>query len=432
MTRFRFGLVFLGFGLLLASAGGSAAQQRSSTPVFGFVSAGQESYRLARLDPLTLVERRGPSLELGSRNSAWSFSPDRSKLVLADYGLNGVLMLVDPLKMRRLGFVDTGGMAAIRTTFWPEESRLYAVVARLERQADGGLTPVSTSLLAIDPETRSVVGEQALDGSVSGAAHSSRTLALLLGPKTGLGEAALALVGADGAVHTVRLDGVSVGSDASAEDGTARVVHYAQPGLAISADGSRAFVVSPGQIAAVDVATLRVSYHRLGAASRGLESVEKGPLDGSSRVAMWARPDQLLVSGVDEHGSIDAQGRMLYDPRPAGLQLVDTTDWSTKTIDPSASGASVGADAIVVTPWLWNAQRQRYDGRGATIYSLAGVRRAHLFGKRQVSSLVVGRRAFVERGSGTSYSIVSTTTGRIVRSIRRQLPAPLLGAAQDY
>src|SRR5437763_3650978 len=115
----------------------------------------------------------------------------------------------------------------------------------------------------------------------------------------------LALVGADGAVRTVRLDGISVGSDASEEGGPARVVHYAQPGLAISSDGSQALVVSPGQIAAVDVATLRVSYHPLGAARRALQSVEKGPLDGSTRVAMWARPGQLLVSGVDEHGSID-------------------------------------------------------------------------------------------------------------------------------
>jgi hypothetical protein len=431
MTRFRFGLVFLGAALLLASAGVGAAQQRASAPVFGLVSVSQESSRLVRLDPLTLRQRPGPSLDLGSRNSAWSFSPDRSKLVLADYNLNGMLALVDTVRMRQLGLVDTGGLDSVRTTFWPDDRRLYAVVARLTRQADGGLTPASTSILAIDPATRSVVGEQPLEGSVSGAAHSSRTLALLVGPQTGIGEAGLALIDANGTVRTVRLDGISVGDDASSEDGTARVVHYAQPGLAISSDGSRAFVVSPGRIAAVDVATLQVSYHRLGAASRALQSVEKGPLNGSTRVALWARPGQLLVSGVDEHGSIDAQGVMRFDPHPAGLQLVDTTSWSAKTVDPDADGASVGTDAIVVTPWLWNAARQRYDGRGATIYSLSGVRRVHLFGKRQVSGTVVGRRAFVERGTA-SYSIVSTTTGRVIRTIRHQLPWPFVGAAQDY
>jgi hypothetical protein len=39
--------------------------------------------------------------------------------------------------------------------------------------------------------------------------------------------------------------------------------------------------------------------------------------------------------------------------------------------------------------------------------------------------LVVGRRAFVVR-SGYSYAIVSTTSGRIVRTVRRLLPTPLL------
>ena len=49
---------------------------------------------------------------------------------------------------------------------------------------------------------------------------------------------------------------------------------------------------------------------------------------------MWARDGQLLVSGVDEHGSTDADGRPRYEPRPVGLQMVDTTDWSAKTINP--------------------------------------------------------------------------------------------------
>src|SRR5207237_542792 len=84
--------------------------------------------------------------------------------VLADSNVSSELMLVDPLRMKRLGFVDIGGgdLATVRTTFWPVEQRLYAVVARLVRDADGNATPVSTSLLAIDPATRSVVGKQPL------------------------------------------------------------------------------------------------------------------------------------------------------------------------------------------------------------------------------------------------------------------------------
>ena len=423
-------LAFLGVGLALVFAGVGAARERPSTPLYGFVYAGSESWRLARLDPLTLLRRRGPSVALGSRNWAWSFSPDRSKLVVAASDVNGVLLLVDPLRMKRLGFVDTGDLAAVRATFWPDERRLYAVVTRLIRQADGSATPAGTSLLAIDPATRSVVGQQELAGSVYGAVHAANALALLVGPPTGIGDASLALVGADGTVRNVPLDGVSVGSDASGEEGPPRVIHYAQPGLAISRDGSRAFVVSPGQIAEVDVATLRVSYHRLGSARR-LQKVEKGSLEGASRDAVWARDGQLLVSGVDEHGSVDTDGRPRYDPRPVGLQLVDTTDWSTTMVDPRAGGAEVGADAIVVSPWQWNSQTQRYVGGGITIYSLAGVRRAHVFGNRMLYGVVVGRRLFVPRDN-SSYSIVSTTSGRIVQTLRGDLAGPLLGTALDF
>jgi hypothetical protein len=430
VRRLRFALAFLAAGLALAFVGAGAAQQRATTPLFGFVWVNQDSWRLVRLDPLTLLQRRGPSLAVGSRNWAWSFSPDRSQLVLADSN-RGALMLVDPLRMRRLGSVDIGDLAVVRTTFWPDERRLYAVVVRLVRESDGTLTLASTSLLAIDPGTRSIVGEQPLGGTVWGAVHAPGALALLLGPTDGIGAASLALVSAYGTVRTVPLDGVSVGTDATGEEQTPpRVVHYAQPGLAISRDGSSAFVVSPGQIAAVDVATLGVSYHRLGSTGRRLQKVEKGPLDGTSRNAVWARDGRLLVSGVDEHGSIDAKGQAHYDLRPVGLQLVDTTDWSAKMVDPIAGGAQVGANAIVVTPWQWNSARQRYVGGGLTIYSLAGVRRAHLFGKRQVEGIVVGRRAFIVRDTG-SYTIVSTTTGGIVRTIRRNLTGPLLGGALD-
>jgi len=323
MKRSRFALAVLAAGLALGLAGVGSAQQRSSTPLFGFVWVSEDNYRLVRLDPLTLVRRRSPSLAVGSRNFAWSFSPDRSKLVLADT-MSGELMLVDPLRMKRLGSIGVGGsdLATVRTTFWPVEQRLYAVVVRLVRDSDGNAAPVSTSLVAIDPATRSVVGEQPLAGTIWGAVHAPNALALLLGPADGIGAASLALVSADGTVRNVPLDGVSVGSDATGEEETPRVVHYAQPGIAISRDGTSAFVVSPGQIAAVDVATLRVSYHRLGSGARQLQTIEKGPLDGTSRSAVWARDGQLLVSGEDEHGTIDASGQPRYDVRPIGLQQI--------------------------------------------------------------------------------------------------------------
>jgi hypothetical protein len=231
-------------------------------------------------------------------------------------------------------------------------------------------------------------------------------------------------------VTTVGLDGVQVGFDSFDESDPTHVGRYEWPAIAVAPDGSRAFVVSPGQIAAVDLRTLQVSYHRLGPARRRLQRVDKGALEGKSRVALWAGPDQLLVTGSDETTSVAANGVPRGEPHPIGLQLVDTRDWSTKTIDSTTSYAVVGSNGILAMSFAWNAARQRAEGGGATIYSLTGEKRAHLFGRQSVGGMVVGRRAFVI-GSSARYTIISTTTGKIVRRIDGYLPAPLLGAAQS-
>src|SRR2546423_10795077 len=93
--------------LALAGFGGGA---QKSAPLLGFVYAGGQSWRLAPIDPLTLSRRPGRSLSVGDSFSAWSYSPDRSKLVLGRGGIGGELLLVDTRRMRRLGLVDTGGV----------------------------------------------------------------------------------------------------------------------------------------------------------------------------------------------------------------------------------------------------------------------------------------------------------------------------------
>ena len=89
--------------LLFAGFGGSA---QKSTPLLGLVSRSAESMALARIDPLTLRTRPGPSLSLGDRYRAWSFSPDRSQVVFGDSS-RGELLLVDARRMRRIALVDS-------------------------------------------------------------------------------------------------------------------------------------------------------------------------------------------------------------------------------------------------------------------------------------------------------------------------------------
>jgi hypothetical protein len=252
-------------------------------------------------------------------------------------------------------------------------------------------------------------------------------LVLLLGPESGIGPARLAIVGADGSVRTVGLDGIQVGTEAFDESTPGGIEHYARPGLAVAPDGSRAFVAFPGGIAAVDLRTLAVARHGIALAGRQLQ---KGVPDGSTRTVSWVRDGVLAFSGRDDHSTVNAEGLVSTDPRPIGVRLVDTKDWSAKMVDRAGDWVSIGADAMLVTPWTWDSARQRYLGGGATIYGLDGVKRAHVLGKRFLSGIVVGRRAFVV-GNAPSYSVVSTKTGKILRRVRHVLPQPLVGAALD-
>jgi hypothetical protein len=365
---------------------------------------------------------------VGTRTAAWSYSPDRSQLVLGDSVISGTLVLVDTRKMRRIAIVDTGGgNAQISATFWPNE-HLYVVRTGLTRREDGGFDRQPAALVALDPGTRAVTGSRSLDGWVYGWAHADGVLVLLLGPQSGIGPARLAVVGADGSVRTVGLDGVSVGTDAFDESKPVAIQHYARPGLAVAPDGSEAFVASPSGIVAVDLRTLAPSYHGL---VRGNRRLLKGAPDGTTRTVQWVQPGVLAVSGREDHSTVDAEGRVSMEMRPLGVELVSTKDWTAKMVDRGGQGVSIGADAMLVTPWRWDSKRQQLLGNGATIYGLDGTKRGHVLGKRQVYGMVIGRRAFVT-GDNSSYSIISTKTGKILRTVRHSPPDPLVGAAFDF
>jgi hypothetical protein len=395
--------------------------------MLGLFTTGQESWTLSPVNPLTLKRARGGlSLRVGSRSAAWSFSPDRSRLVLADYASVGTLLVVDTTRMRSLGVVDLGGFAQVQATFWPDASRLYALVTRLTRRADGNFDRSPTSIVTIDPATRKVVEERSLDGWAYNWAHGTGVLVFFLGPSDGVGPARLAVVGADGSVRTVGLNGVQVGSSGFDPDHPTEVGRYETPGIAVAPDGTRAFVASPGQVAAVDLRSLAVSYHRLGAVSRRLQ---KGVNEGRLRVAQMVGADRLLVTGSDDTVSVDSNGMQRVQPHPIGLQLVDTRDWSVKAVDATTSYAVVSSNGIFAMSLAWNAQKQRALGGGATIYDLSGARRAHIFKGQEVYALTVGSRAFVPR-EGQRYTIVSTTTGKIVRTLDGYMPEPLVGSGQ--
>src|SRR5919206_338319 len=200
MKGTRAALLLIVLAAFLAVAGGGAAKEPAKTPFLGLVNVSQDSWKLVRLNPLTLGRRPGHSLQVGSRTSAWSYSPDRSRLVLADNAISATLVLVDTRTMRRIAIVDTGGgmNALVSATFWADAQHLYVVRTGLTRRDDGGFDRQPAALVAVDPASRAVVGSRSLDGWVYGCAHADGVLVLLLGPENRVGPARPPGAGADG------------------------------------------------------------------------------------------------------------------------------------------------------------------------------------------------------------------------------------------
>jgi hypothetical protein len=392
-------------------------------PLLGFAPAGGYSYALVRLDPQTLARSGRRFVVTGDHNFAWSFSPDRSRLVLG--GQSGTLLLVDVRKLRSRGFVDTGVYQFVQATQWVGSRQVVAAAAEC-----CGLGP--TTLVAVDTVKRKVVARRRLAGSLQAAAHVPKRLVLLLGPKVGVGPSRLVVVGPRATVRTVGLDRIRSGRDRETE--ASRIVAYSSPALVTDPDGRTAYVLGSGSEAAeIDLATLAVTYHSLsrpvsllGRLDGWLEAAAqaKGAPDGPTRNAIWLGNGVLAVYGADDHATVDAAGIPQVTSTPAGLQLVNTRDWSVRTLEADADTAAVAQDALLATGSAWRSDTQTETGTGLTIFGADGAARAHLFGSRALWLETVGPRAFVPFAPpDTGYDVVDVRSGEVVATIRgRPLP----------
>jgi hypothetical protein len=436
VSRFRVALA--GAAVLTAAVVGTARSADplpplvldapTPAPLLGFAPAGGYEQSLVRLDPQTLARSGRRFVATGDQNFGWSFSPDRSRLVLGS--TSGTLQLVDTRKLRSLGYVDTGVYELVQATQWVGSRQVVAAVA-----ACCGLGPMT--LVAVNTVKRKVVARRQLSGSIQAAAHVPKGLVLLLGPNVGVGPSRLAVVGPRAMVRTVALDRIRSGQDRGTE--ASPIVAYSSPALVTDPDGRTAYVVSSGSEAAeIDLGTLAVSYHSLsrpvsllGRVDRWLEAPAqaKGAPDGPTRNAIWLGNGVLAVYGTDDHGTVDAAGVPQLTSTPSGLQLVNTNDWSVRTLDADADTAAVAEDALVTTGSVWHSDTQTNTGTGLTIFDADGAIRAHLFGTRPLWFETVGSRVFVPFApwpGGDGYDVVDVKLGEVVATIHdRPLPIVL-------
>jgi hypothetical protein len=293
-----------------------------SQPVLG-IDGRESAGRLAWFDPASLSVLRGRRVPLAGHTGSWTFSADRSVLAIAARGYPGIR------------FVNARGMRLLGTLVLPHDSEAY-IAGLAWARPDRLLVAVSTGqggfVALIDPQRRREIRRMDI-GSVRAATAVPGGVALLLGPATGLGSAQLALVDADGTVRRATIDRIQIGTAPSQTENDVRI-DVREPGFAVDRAGRRAYVVGGDfTVAAIDLDSLAVAYH-----SPSTRTLAKN-VTGPSRQAAWLGNGMLAVSGVDYMGSEDGV--------PVGLRLVDTRDWSFRTVDPSVGSFELGDGALV-------------------------------------------------------------------------------------
>jgi hypothetical protein len=385
--------------------------------VLGILWSADEA-ELRAFAPRTLTPRPG---RIGLRHSggAWSFSPDETKVAVSG-GTPLEVRIVDARRPRLEGVVPLPRIPsrppaepAVIAVAWPNPRRVLALV---EWGAWGH------ALLVVDPVEREIVARSSIDGALVAQARTHDGLAVLLAPAGRIGRPWLLVLDADGHPRSIALTGFSAGLETV--DPRRAFARLQLPGLAVDADGRRALVVSAtGKVAAIDLGTERVVYPTLhepvsllGRLRRWLEALAEAKASaGAERQAAWLGERFVAVSGMD-HRVTNGRAEQAI---PAGLTLIDTQDWTRRTLDEHASQFSFSAGTLLAYGIGGNSATQETTGMGLTAYGLDGEKRFHLFGNEPIYYVeTAGPYAYVWR-DGASPVAVDLRAGRVASRLDR-------------
>jgi hypothetical protein len=396
-------------------------------PLVGVVSSGELTTELARLDPRTLRPLQGSRLELEGTWPMLAVAPDRSMAVLGSE--TGELAVVDLVHLRRLGVVrtDVAGVGVFGWS-WVAPARLLLI---------GTVQETATEVLAVDVSGRRVVRRQHLDGVVQGYTRLPHGLALLVSPANEIGRARLVVSDADATLRTVTLAEINAGfKQLDDPDGSGPRIEQAVPGIAADPAGRRVYVVpGVGPVAEVDLASLAVTYHRLGRSASPLQRLarwwappaEAKIVSGPWRNALWLGDGQLAVTGSD--GS--AKGH--HVEIPSGLELIDTATWTTRRVDQHSSSAVLAAGTLLAFGTTFGTGRDGANqGYGLTLYGPGDHQPVHRFGAQQVGWIQVdGGLAYIQLMDANlsnmdGYAVVDLRSGRVLHQDAGNVPELLL------
>jgi hypothetical protein len=286
------------------------------------------------------------------------------------------------------------------------EKHLLAVVDDYERRA----------VVTIDPRSRTILERHPLDGTILQVERGAPgQVVLLLGPKQGIGQLRLAVVGGKG--MTVTSIPQLTGGSSVQRDGDDVHAREVIPALVVDRAGRRAFVYAEGALVEISLADLSATFHGL---SKPMSIVQRFRnwlepeaqaklVEGSYRNGKWIGEGRFAVSGTDfaEEGNT-----------PAGLAIVDTERWTLRKVAETATEVAVNDDTLLTFGYSTE--------EGIRGYDLAGNERFHLLRGESAWIQVAGGLAYAQIGEGRRIAVIDTATGRVLAKANVDQPVTLV------
>lgn len=340
--------------------------------------------RLALVDAQTL-RPVSPGLRTFLDGFGGRFSPD-GRLFAYGNGFDGraLVQLIDVQRWSTRARLNLGGDGPVALA-WPTQDRLIAVTGEgFGRQR----------LLVVAAPGGQVLARRSFRGRRLADATTPLGLVMLVAPDRGMGPARILHAGVDGSLRTIVLARIRAGGN----EGRRRGGRFRVPGLTVDPEARAAYVVAAGpmQVARIDLTSDAVAYHELEAVGpAGTAVAAKGNVAAWWRYASWLGDGRIAVTGHYEPPF--RPGRRLQPPnRPFGVRLIDTRDWTIRTLHPDAIFVHRARERLLANGTTWGAGGQSNTSTGLLAFDVQGRRVFTRFRGADVSVLGShGRLAYV-------------------------------------
>jgi hypothetical protein len=346
----------------VGASAGSAPESVRSPLVRLFERPDGHGDRLARVDPRTL-RPVSPGLRTFLDGFGGTFSPD-GRMFAYGNGFDGraLVQLIDVQRWSTRARMNLGGDGPVAVA-WPTQDRLIAVTGEgFGRQR----------LLVLAAPRGEVLARRSFRGRRLADAATPLGLVTLLAPDRGIGPARILHAGVDGDLRTFEVARIRAGGN----EGRRRGGRFRAPGLTVDPDAGAADLVAAGPmlVARIDLASGAVAYHELEAVGPvGRAVAAKDNVAAWWRYATWLGDGRIAVTGHYEP-PLRPGRRLRPANRPFGVRLIDTRDWTIRTLHPDAMFVHRARERLLANGTTWYAGWRRSRSTGLLAFDMQGRR----------------------------------------------------------